>query len=319
MCLFKPGKMWELAYKASDKIRLDIYLHQLIKMLSRAQIQQLIKEMYIQVNNEVKKPNYILREGDIITGIIPKQEGETKLSPWEKPLNILHQDKDIIVINKESGIVVHPGAGNIGNTLANALTHHFPNLSAVGNPLRPGIVHRLDKETNGILVIARTQHAYLNLAEQFANRKVQKKYYALVWGTPQKISDTISLPIGRDKYDRKKISYNTKKPRFALTKYSLIESSIYFSLLDIEIKTGRTHQIRVHLASLHHPIVGDKIYGGCNWNRIKSQPLSDRIKRMNIFGLQAYYLGFWHPSNNSWIDFSIPINDSFKELLSLTN
>lgn len=319
MYLFEPGKMWELTYKGSDKIRLDIYLHQLIKMLSRAQIQRLIKDMYIQINNEVKKPNYMLKEGDIITGLIPKQEGETKLSPWAHPLNILHQDSDIIVLNKESGIVVHPGAGNIKNTLVNALVYHFPDISAVGNPLRPGIVHRLDKETSGILVIARSHQAYLNLADQFASRKVQKKYYALVWGTPQNISGTISIPIGRDKHDRKKISHNTKKGRFALTKYFTIESSIYFSLLDIEIKTGRTHQIRVHLASLHHPIVGDKIYAGCNWNRIESQALRDRIKRMNIFGLQAYYLAFWHPSNGSWIDFSIPINDSFRELLFLTN
>jgi 23S rRNA pseudouridine1911/1915/1917 synthase len=310
--------MWELVYKGSSKIRLDVYVHQHIDNISRAQVQKLIKEMYIQVNNEVKKPNYLLREGDVITGIIPEVEGEAKLAPWEHSLCIIHQDNDIIVLNKESNLVVHPGAGNMGNTLVNALLYHFPDISNVGNPLRPGIVHRLDKETSGLIVIARNQQAYLKLSEQFASRKVQKKYYALVWGTPDTLSGTISLPIGRDKYDRKKISHNTKKPRFALTKYTLIESSLYFSLLDIEIKTGRTHQIRVHLASLHLPIIGDKKYGGCNWNRIKSQTLRDSIKRMNIFGLQAYYLGFFHPCNGSWIDFSLPIDESFKEIMLLT-
>ncbi len=246
--MFEAGKIWEINFKGTEKVRLDVYLHQYLKMMSRSQIQKLIKEMYIQVNNEVKKPNYILREGDIITGIIPKEEGKTELEEWDYPLKILHQDRDIIVIDKDSGIVVHPGAGNINNTLVNALIYYFPEISRVGNPLRPGIVHRLDKETNGVMVIARNQSSYLNLVEQFAKRRVQKKYYALVWGIPQNLSATISLPIGRDKHDRKKISHNTKKPRTAITKYIILESSTYFSLLDIEIKTGRTHQIRVHLS-----------------------------------------------------------------------
>ncbi|OGF68107.1 MAG: hypothetical protein A2Y62_05580 [Candidatus Fischerbacteria bacterium RBG_13_37_8] len=310
--------MWEMTYRGTERIRLDIFVHENLKTMSRAQIQNLIKDKYIQVNNAEKKPNYLLKHADIITGVIPEPSGEVRLASWEHPLEIIHQDKHVIVINKQSGLVVHPGAGNIGNTLVNALLHYFPEIYYVGNPLRPGIVHRLDKETTGLMVIARNQDSYLRLAEQFASRKVQKKYYAIVWGIPQKLSEVITTAIGRDKRDRTKISMHTRKPRTAYTKYTLVESTTYFSLLDVEIKTGRTHQIRVHLALLHHPVVGDETYAGCNWTRIKSAALRESIKRMNLFCLQAYYLGFFHPHNGSWMDFSLPLKDEFRQLISFS-
>lgn len=310
-------KVYQYIYTEKKKIRLDLFLQNKIPEISRSYLQRLIKDSFVLVNGSIKKQNYRLKENDLISVKIPEIESEAELQAWDYPLDVIYEDDAIIVINKPSDLAVHPGAGNKKETIANALIYWYPEIKNVGHPLRPGIVHRLDKETQGLLIIARNNSSYHSLTKQFSERRIIKRYYAVVWGSPEAKEGIISIPIGRSKEDRKKISPHTRKPKEAITEYKVIKSNDNFSLLDIHLRTGRTHQIRVHMSYINHPIVGDKKYSGANWNRLKNKNLAEQLKRMNIFALQAYYIALQHPKDNEWKEFILPLSYKIKNLFSL--
>lgn len=256
-----PEKEFVVSSLSNSTERLDINLAVRIKSLSRAQIQSLIDKGKVTVNGRIKKSSYKLKKGDKIwiDYQIPKA---MQIEPQNIPLHILYQDDYIIVLDKPSGIVVHPGAGNRKNTLVNALLYHLPQIREIGTEERPGIVHRLDKETSGVLIVAKNLKAYQSLKKQFKKREVDKVYVGLIKGKMPQKEGEISHPIGRHVKDRKRMSIRTRKPRVAITYYSVLKELIQFTLLKIKPLTGRTHQIRVHFSALGHPIVGDKHYGG---------------------------------------------------------
>ncbi|MFQ6083912.1 MAG: RluA family pseudouridine synthase [Candidatus Aminicenantia bacterium] len=283
-------------------LRLDTFISQKID-LSRAQIKRLIDKEKVKVNGKVKKPSYLIKEKDKIEVEIPAPQ-ESEIKPEPIPLKIIYQDKELLIIDKPSGLVVHPGAGNVTGTLVNALLFHFPELKEIGSIQRPGIVHRLDKETSGLMIIAKTNKAYLELQKQFKNRFVEKKYLTLVKGRMLRKRGIIDIPIGRHLKERKKISVRTAKPKEAVTYYAVIEGFKDFSYLEVKPLTGRTHQIRVHLSSFGHPIIGDKKYG-----RIKL-----KIKCPRLF-LHASYLSFIHPETGNKMEFSLPLASDLNQFL----
>jgi len=283
-------------------LRLDIFLSEKTD-LSRSQIKKLIENRKVKVNKQFKKPSYVIKENDLIEIEIPPPEKD-EIKPQPIPLNIIYQDNDILLINKPSEMVVHPGAGVKEGTLVNALLFHFPEIKGVGSEKRPGIVHRLDKDTSGLIVIAKTKRAYLELQRQFKERTVDKKYLVLVKGRMPSVEGKIEIPIGRHIRERKKISVRTTKPKEAITYYKVIEEFKDFSYLEVKPITGRTHQIRVHLSSSGHPIAGDKKYGGFNL----------KIKCPRLF-LHAYYLSFMHPTLNKKLEFSLPLPDDLNNYL----
>jgi 23S rRNA pseudouridine1911/1915/1917 synthase len=234
------------------------------------------------------------------------------------PLDIIFEDQDLVVVNKPAGLVVHPGAGVEHGTLANALVAHFSQLSPGTAPLRPGIVHRLDRDTSGLLVVAKNEQAHQHLAEQFASRAVEKRYVALVYGRMAKASDKIDLPIGRHPVHRVRMCVAKQgRGRPAFTRYEVSRRFAEFSLLDVEIKTGRTHQIRVHLAHIHHPVVGDDIYGsGYNAN-LPSIMVKRAIATLGRHLLHAAALAFTHPATGARLAFTAPLPKKFEDFLSL--
>jgi 23S rRNA pseudouridine1911/1915/1917 synthase len=231
-------------------------------------------------------------------------------------LSVLFEDADIIVLNKPPGLVVHPGAGHSHGTLVNALLHHCDDLKGIGGSLRPGIVHRLDKDTSGCLVVAKNDEAHTSLSEQFKGRKVEKGYLALVYGEMETLDGVIALPIGRHPTERKKMSAQSRYSRPAETRWVVRESFLGLCLLDIDLKTGRTHQIRVHLASVGHPVVGDQVYGGTKrWKTIQTKGLRDRLKTIKRQMLHARKLTFCHPRNGRKMAFESPLPEDMALLL----
>ena len=274
-------------------MRLDMFLMESLKSqlseLSRTHIQKLILSANLESEGRpFLKPHYKIKAGQEFTLIIEDADKQT-LSAEEIPLNIIYQDQDLAVINKPIGLVVHPAPGNYEHTLVHALLHYFKELSTV-NPQRPGIVHRLDKETSGVLVIAKNNSAHLNLAKQFAQHSIKRKYIALVKGKMEFDEDVIEMPIGRHPLKRKNMSVGFgKKTRYAKTYYRTLKRSDQFSMLELEPFTGRTHQLRVHLAFLGHPILGDTKYG--------------RNNEFSRMALHARYLGFIHPRTGKFVEF----------------
>lgn len=286
--------------------RLDVFLAKKLKGISRSKIQKLLQDKNVTVNRKIEKASYKIKEKDIIEITIPKAV-PIKIAPQDIPIDIIYEDKDIIVVNKPKGMVVHPAQGNYSGTLVNALLFHCKDLSGIGGFLRPGIVHRLDKDTSGLIVAAKNDSAHLHLASQIKNRNVKKVYYALAHGFLEKQSGIINAPIGRHKYERKKMAVDISKGRKAVTHFKLLESfDEGFSLLSIKLKTGRTHQIRVHMAYLGHPVVGDILYAP---------------RKKNIFGikeqlLHSIKLGFIHPSSKEYVEFNAPLPEYFEEILN---
>jgi 23S rRNA pseudouridine1911/1915/1917 synthase len=257
------------------------------------------------------KTGEVLREGDQIVLDLPAALPEAPY-PEEIPLKVLYRDDDLAVIEKPSGMVCHIGAGVRSGTLVNALLHHLGPLQS-GDPMRPGIVHRLDKPTSGLLVVARNNEAHRGLAQQFKSRRVTKIYTALVYGTPKPASGTVDLPLGRDPKDRKKFSVRARRHRKAVTHYSLIREIGPFSLLDVRIETGRTHQIRVHLAQKGHPIVGDALYGGKRSANVA--PAIADVMPERLF-LHACQLEFHHPRTGDFMKFTSPIPQELEDVLA---
>jgi 23S rRNA pseudouridine1911/1915/1917 synthase len=240
-------------------LRLDLFLAARLPDCSRSFAAQLIADGAVQVDGRTKKPSHRVRAEEIVTGTVPLPQPSGFL-PEAIPLDILYEDEHIVMVNKPAGLVVHPAPGHRSGTLVNALLHHCPDLAGIGAELRPGIVHRLDKDTSGSLVVAKTAAALERLSAQFKARTVGKEYLALVHGRMPEPCGVIRLPIGRDPVDRKRMSIRSRTPRQAETRWRLERLVGAFSLLRVELKTGRTHQIRVHCAAIQHPIVGDPVY-----------------------------------------------------------
>ncbi|MEB3012403.1 RluA family pseudouridine synthase [Parvimonas sp. D2] len=296
--------MTELKYISDKKIRCDVFLSEKISNLSRTSIQKLIKEKLVFVNGKNIKPNVILEIGDEITVSIPDKK-EMTLVAEDIALDIVYEDDYIIIINKPRNMVVHPAAGNEEHTLVNALLNHCK-LSMI-NSERPGIVHRLDKDTTGLIVCAKDDETHLKLVEMFSNREINKKYLAICNGSFSKENGFIDKPIGRDEKDRKKMSVKSKSGKEALTEYNVLISNLKYSLVDVTLHTGRTHQIRVHFSSLNHPIVGDETYGNKN----------EKIKA-NGQMLHSYYLEFLHPITEDNLSFTVLPDEYFFSILNKT-
>lgn len=289
--------------------RLDQYLARKVPALSRTRLKNLITDQSVLVNDHPAKPSYRVRSGDIVEIELPPPP-LLELIPEPLPLDIVYEDDDLIVINKPAGMVVHPGAGVNRGTVANALAYYFQQLPTVGGMIRPGIVHRLDKETSGLMVIAKSDLAHERLAEQLQQRRVRKLYQALVIGRvgPVGHQGRVDQPIGRHPTHRTVMAVRPRgKGREALTLYRVMELIGEFSLLEIEIKTGRTHQIRVHLAWLGFPVVGDAVYGRDRLSRIKPPELRRAVDALGRHFLHATRLQFAHPRTGALLEFTSPL------------
>ena len=276
--------------------RLDLFLAAQIDRLSRARIQTLIRSGHILLNGSICRPRQIIRAGDEVVVSEPRPEPIVQ-QPEELTVPILFEDEHLLVVNKPAGMTVHPGAGVRSGTLVNALLHQVSNLSGIGGTLRPGVVHRLDKETSGCLVVAKHDLAHLRLSNQFSERKVQKFYLALCAGKFTKFAGEIIKPIGRHPVQRQKMAV-VDRGRPAQTKFQVLQETSRWTLVLCQIYTGRTHQIRVHLHSIGHPVLGDKVYG----------------KSSGEYGrqmLHAWRLGFFHPMANNWLEFEAGLPDDF--------
>ncbi|WKV08934.1 RluA family pseudouridine synthase [Thermoanaerobacterium sp. CMT5567-10] len=292
-----------IAEKDDVDMRIDSFLASELDY-TRSYLKKLILNGLVKVNGSSIKPNYKLKEGDSVDVNIPEAE-KIDLMPENIPLDIIYEDDDIIVINKPQGMVVHPAPGNYSGTLVNALLYHCKNLSGINGELRPGIVHRLDKDTSGVMVVAKNDKAHLDLSNQIKERTILKKYIAIVEGVIKDDEGSIEVPIGRDHAERKKMAV-TEDGRYALTLYKVLERYKNNSLIEATIKTGRTHQIRVHMSYIGHPIVGDEVYG------YKKQ-------RFNLLGqaLHSKLLGLVHPSKKIYMEFEAPIPEYFERLINI--
>lgn len=284
-------------------IRIDKFLVNNMDNKSRSFIQGLVDEELILVNNKKIKSNYKLRENDIIT-VIMKEPKELEVNPEDIKLDIIYEDEDLIVVNKPKGLVVHPAPGNYSGTLVNGLLYHCKDLSGINGVIRPGIVHRIDKDTSGILVVAKNDESHNSLAKQFKEHSIKREYYALVEGKFSKLEGSVDKPIGRNKKDRLKMGIVEDGKR-AITHYEVIEQyNKGVSLVKCRLETGRTHQIRVHMASISHPLVGDLVYG-------------NKKPKLSINGqvLHAKTLGFIHPRTNKYMEFDSSLPEYYVELL----
>jgi len=303
------GAFTILVNEHESGMRLDVIIASHISDCSRSFSASLIQKGEILVQGEVKKPGYRVKTGDNISINIPAPEPVLS-EPEPGDIDILYEDKHIIVINKEPGLVVHPAPGHNKGTLVNRLLYHCPELEGIGGKLRPGIVHRLDKDTSGTIVAAKNDAAHINLAAQFESRKIKKLYLALVYGVVKSESGSISLPIGRHTSDRKKMSTVSRKSRSAETFWKVIERFNGATLLELDLKTGRTHQIRVHCAAINHPVLGDPVYGG----KKAAKKLHTSVPRQM---LHAWRLEFAHPVTGEAMSFESPVPPDMGKVIEM--
>lgn len=286
--------------------RIDKYLSNQLPDQSRSYLQKLVKENLVHVNEKAVKSNYKLRLGDVVCITIPKPvDLDVKAEPI--PLDILYEDDDILIINKPKDMVVHPSAGHMSGTLVNGILHHCKgNLSGINGILRPGIVHRIDKDTTGVLVVCKNDMAHTSISEQLKVHSITRKYYAIVYHNFSEDAGTVDAPIGRHPVERKKMAINKKNGKRAVTHYKVIErlKENRYTLIECQLETGRTHQIRVHMASIHHPLLGDTTYGP------SKQPY-----QLEGQCLHAKVLGFVHPRTGQYMEFESPLPDYFESLL----
>jgi 23S rRNA pseudouridine1911/1915/1917 synthase len=282
--------------------RLDLFLNENLQEMSRSYLQGIIEKQAVTVNGMLKKSNYKVRLNDEIVVDIPDPV-ELEVVPENISLNIVHEDSDVIVINKPQDMVVHPAPGNYNGTLVNALLYHCKDLSGINGVIRPGIVHRIDKDTTGILVIAKNDNAHNKLAQQLKDHTMTRTYYALVEGNVKTDEGTVNAPIGRHPVDRVKMAV-VKDGREAITHYKVLERFGEYTLVRCKLETGRTHQIRVHMSYIGHPLVGDNVYG------FKKQ-------KFKVLGqvLHAKELGFIHPTTGEYVEFNSELPQYFQQLL----
>lgn len=299
--------------EADAGARLDAFLASRIEGWSRARLQRLIEDGDVMVNGSAAKASYKLRATDEIEAELTALP-TTSFLPEDIPIDVVYEDDELIVLNKPAGIVVHPGAGAKTGTLANALAFHFQNLSTAGGVARPGIVHRLDKDTSGLLVAAKTEQAHGNLADQFREREVFKSYVALVHGQVERDRGEIDEPIARDPRHRTRMAI-VRGGRAAISIYRARERFDRFTLVDVELKTGRTHQIRVHLAWIKHPVVGDETYGSGRDNTVANPMIRSQIGKLGRQFLHAEKLGFSHPKSGERLIFTAPLPTELQKLL----
>lgn len=300
--MFEENIQEEFEFQIEQKSgRVDKYLTTELETMSRSKVQNLIADGYVFVNGETIKANYKLEAGDKVEVFVPEPEA-VDVEAEDIPLDIIYEDKDIVLINKAQGMVVHPGAGNPNGTLVNALLFHIKDLSGINGEIRPGIVHRLDKDTSGILIVAKNDEAHVNLSEQLQNRTVKRKYWALVHGVLPHEHGTINAPIGRDPKDRQKFTV-IKGGKEAISHFRVLERIQKFSLMEVSLETGRTHQIRVHLNYIDHPVAGDKIYG------------PKKSLEGNGQFLHARMLEFTHPRTGETMSFEAELPAIFEETL----
>lgn len=282
--------------------RLDLFLAGEVPELTRSQIKRLVEGGFVVVNRRPCRPSQPVRPGDRVELTVPPPQA-VSLEPEDIPLKIVYQDEHLLVVDKPAGLTVHPAPGHPGGTLVNALLALVPDLKGIGGELRPGIVHRLDKDTSGLLVVAKTHQAHLSLSQQIKDRRVKKGYLTLVTGRLKEQKGVIDAPIGRSPRDRKKMAV-VEGGRAARTRYRVVRAVGEHSLVEALLETGRTHQIRVHFASIGHPLVGDRVYG-------KGSPLLTRQF------LHAHLLGFAHPATDEWMEFTSPLPPDLQAALDM--
>lgn len=293
----------ELYVDEEDNIRLDYYLSQELDEVSRTYIQGLIKERLVEVNGLFKKPSYLVKEGDKIIVNLPKPK-VLDIIAENIPLDIIYEDEDIVIVNKPQDMVVHPAPGNYTGTMVNALLYHIDNLSSINGIIRPGIIHRLDKDTSGLLVVAKNNNAHRFISDQLKDRTVYKEYIALVHGVVKEDKGKINAPIGRDPKNRKKMAVISSNSKEAITHYEVLNRYEKYTLVKVLLETGRTHQIRVHFSYKNHWIIGDPLYSkGKNEFNLDKQLL------------HARKLGFIHPTTNQYIEFESEIPEDFREII----
>lgn len=287
--------------------RIDKYLTELLDGKTRSYIQKLIKNEAVLVNDKIVKANYKLNMDDVVEITIPEAK-VIDVEPENIPLDILYEDDAILIVNKPKGMVVHPSAGHYSGTLVNAIMYHCKdNLSEINGELRPGIVHRIDMDTTGVLVICKTNQAHLDISEQLKVHSITRKYRAIVHNNVKDDEGTVEGPIGRHPVDRKKMAINYKNGKDAVTHYKVLERMGNFSYVECQLETGRTHQIRVHMASINHPLLGDSLYGPakCPYSSLQGQTL------------HAMVLGFVHPVTKEYVEFEAPLPDYFEKMLNI--
>lgn len=303
-----------LVGKEEEGERLDVVISNHLPDCSRTHAGALIRDRNISVRGCFKKPGYRVRIGDEIRGEMPRTE-KVPIRPEPIHLQIIHEDQDIIVLNKQPGLVVHPAPGHDSGTLVNGLLDHCPDIGPLNGEHRPGIVHRLDKDTSGTMVVAKNQAAHHHLSAQFKNRTVVKIYLALVLGAVKADSGRIGLPIGRHPVHRKKMSVVSHKAREAETLWWVEKKNQWVTLLKLRLNTGRTHQIRVHCKAIHHPIVGDPVYGGTRPPRETPRTVSDVIRHAHRQMLHASSLTLTHPGTGEKMTFTSPLPQDMEDML----
>ena len=292
--------------KENEGKRIDQFLSSVYPEFSRSYYQNLIKQGYVlKKDKPIKKPSTKIKENEEFTLIIPPPE-KIDIIPQDIPLEIYYEDEDLAVIYKPPGMVVHPSPGHSSGTLVNALLHHFENVSEYGGRERAGIVHRLDKDTAGLMVVAKSEFAHKELQKQFQDRVVDKRYKAVVVGIVKKNHGIINLPIGRSIHNRQKMGIHSTSSRDALTEYWVEKRSEKqnLTLVDIKLHTGRTHQIRVHFSTIGHPLFNDKVYG-FKLSQLKSEDMKKIARNMNYHALVAYKIGFFHPRKKDYLEFEL--------------
>ncbi len=271
--------------------------------VSRSYLQKLIKEKQVFVNEKAQKASYRLKTGDQVSFIIPDQV-QPDIIPEDMDLDILYEDRDVIVVNKPKNMVVHPAAGHFSHTLVNGLMYHCKDsLSGINGVLRPGIVHRIDKDTTGSIIACKNDNAHIKIADQLKEHSITRRYRAICYGVVKDDTGTINAPIGRDEKDRKKMSI-TQNGKQAVTHYKVLERFKEYTYIECQLETGRTHQIRVHMASIGHPLLGDEVYSSRKWPHAT-----------NGQTLHAYILGFIHPVSGEYIETTAPIPEYFNAIL----